>query len=380
MSIAKGSRSKLLWKVESSYGVAPTSTSYFQLPLRSESLVENINTIMSDEIRPGRSVPNIRGGNLAAGGSISTDFSAKFHIFLQHLLGGTPAETTFGNGGTAWTAYASGAKVRGEYLTNASKLYQVVIGGTASAAPTHSAGIVTTGGVTYEYVGPDTYNLYRRVITADSDFPAAGITFEKQIIGGNADRFIRFVGARLNTLGLTIPQEGIVQSDWGVVAKQPDDVNANTATVSNAETAFAMEPFTGYEAFVSFEGANAARPIREGTFNLTNNIDENAYVWGSRVRLDVPEGRREVSGSITTYFQDATEYDYFKNETEIGMKLSFMRGGLYLEFDMPDVKLTGSGTPQITGQGLMTATFNWNAFQDDGAHDIKATIYSTSAT
>ena len=67
----------------------------------------------------------------------------------------------------------------------------------------------------------------------------------------------------------------------------------------------------------------------------------------------------------------STEYDYFKNETEVSLKLSFIYGGAWLEIHMPEVKLFGAGSPQVSGSGSVMGALDFTAYNQDAAYDIR---------
>lgn len=387
MAIAKGSKSKLIWVEESTFNVAPLGPAYYPLEFSQESIVENINKIISADITSDRQVPAIRGGNIMTGGSVTADFGPdRWARWLLHLLAGTMNKTTVGKSaltpGLVISALASGAITRGTYVLSHGGVYLCIKGGTITSGEATTGLISTSGqevtatsGCVFEYLRDDTALFYKYVITAGVDFPTVGITIEKQILGGNADLLLSFTGGRLNTLGLTIPQEGIVQAAWGYLGIQ--SVKQTVTQSGTIEEATNDDPFTGFESFLLFGAGQVARPVNTGNINITNNVEENIYTWGSRFRRDLPGNRREVNGQLTLYFEDTTEYDVFKGEVSQLATISFNRQGKYLAFDMPETKLTGTGTPQISAQGAITAQFNIDAFHESGFHDVGVTIYST---
>lgn len=382
-TIAKGSKSQLAWDVETAYGVADTGVAYTGMTFGSESLVENINTIMSDEIKNDRTVPTIRGGNISAGGSISTDFAIdRFGVWMEHLLACSVSTTTEATGGGGTLMNTSTPYLRGAYLNTgvAANLYLCTKSGTSGGTlPTHTSGIEENGDCEFEYVGPEaSTTVSKHEFSAAIALPAVGISIEKGVIGAAAAHFINFQGGRINSLDLSIPQEGIVQSSWGMLFK---NTKAASTTSDASSVAYAVEdPVGGYEAMVSFDGLYVNRPLRDSSFRIANNFDESVFAIGSRTRRDLPEGRRESTGQITTYFEDSTEYDIFKNETTTQVNLSMHRAGEFCDIEWKQCKLTGSGTPQIGGPGVIVGSYNMNAFKSGSDPDVKITIYSLSAT
>lgn len=387
MAIAKGAKSKLLWKEETTYNTKPGGV-YALQPFSSESMVENISKVVSDEIKSNRQIPAIRGGNIMAGGGVQTDWVPERYVrWLVHLLAGTVVKATVGKAAltpdVTIATLASGAITRGTYVLSGARVYLCIQGGTISAGEATTGLTSTSGqeqtatsGCIFEYLRTDAAVFYRYTITPGVDYPTGGITLEKQILGGTSPLIVSFTGSRINTLGLNIAQEGLVKADWSFVSIQSAKLGA---TDSSGTTTLPGDANMGWEAFLqtgAFGGAvsQTNRPIRDGSLNITNNVEENIYVWGSRFRREVPANRREVSGQITTYFEDTTEYDQFKTEAVIAATLSFNRQGVYFGIIMPEAKLTGSGTPQLGGSGVVTSQFSFDPYNQNGAGDISSVV------
>ena len=400
MSIAKGSKSKLLIQNGNMFGLPfiEGDASYDQwasdnssqgiiqwepLSFSAESMAEQIGEVRSDEMRSNRTVSGIRGGNIAVGGSVTMDFAIRRHQWLlRQLLAGTvtcAAETVSALATT--TAYT-----RGQYIKSNNRVYLVVIGGTTGAAITggltHTSGQATKFNLTTEWVANvDTTPVYRYTITPGVDFPADTLSMEKQLLGGTTAKYISYEGLRVNTLALTIPQEGIVKADFSFVGtKSVAGTSSRITTPDGVRTAPAItqDPVTGHEAYLLWGSGQSPRPVKDGSLNITNSIDEQVYTWGNRYRRDVPEGVRTITGSLTLLFEDPTEYDYFKNEDTLNPKISFNRNGEYMLWDIKEAKLTGNGTPQISGAGVMSAQFSLSAFEQAAANDIIVTISTTA--
>jgi hypothetical protein len=370
MAIAKGSKSELLWKVESSYGTAPTGN-WNSLPLNNESLTEQIDTITSDDIMANRETPSVRGGNIAAGGSITHDLGPlRTLAFFAHMIGatiGAPTTLTAPSAIAVTTPYN-----RGDYVLAAA-------GGTiwccrrGGSTPAAVAGLLTgtgivelTGGTIWEYVAPNATSIYEYTLTPNVDFPAAGIAFEKAIKGGNSNLFLQWLGGRINGCELSVPQNGPVKATYNLLTKKPTKL---AVTGAGTPTTVAEDFFTGFDAYVHLNDTQGAggKVFQDFSASFSNNIDEGVYCIGERDRTDLPEGRKSYGGRLGMYFLDATEYDIFKNETEVSLMLTLIKAGRKIKIEWPEVKLTGSGAPTISGQGAITQSFDWTAFYQDGA-------------
>ncbi len=213
------------------------------------------------------------------------------------------------------------------------------------------------------------------LITPGVDYPTGGLSVEKIVSGVTTPEYIMFTGGRVNSLDLTVAQKAIVKAKWGLLFMASI---AGTATSGNAGAYVypSDDPTTGYDCFISINNGQTVRPVTDLSLNITNNVDSNCFVLGSRVRDDLPEGERAITGKVTMYFQDNTEYSLFKNETVVPVSISFAHNGEYLTFDLGEVKLTGSGTPQISGAGLLKATYDLSAFRQTGAIDLTVSAYS----
>lgn len=388
MSIAKGSKSKLAYLQEYTFGVPRVNVAYRALLFSTESLVENIDTFQSQDIRPDRATSAIRGGNIACGGTVSSDFAIdRFDEMLMHLLASARPAAVAVNppfGGHSNAITTATAYVRGQYGTAAGNLYCVKIGGTYTGTPSsdfngYTSGDQTVGGVTWQYVGPDSTPVYHYQLVAGVDFPPYGIAVEKQVIGGSQNLYVAYEGGRVDSLDLTIGQKDIVKASWALEFLQSVSGSATQVQPTAINTPD-DDPVSGYESFISLDNNQTARPIKEGTLSIKNNVDKEAYVLGDRTRIDLPEGTRGLTAKITTFFQDNTEYEYFKNETVVPAVFSFLHDGEFLAITFEECKLTGSGTPQVSGAGMVTAAFDLTAFLQTADNDVTIDIYSLSNT
>lgn len=390
MAIAKGAKSRLAWKEETTFGTQATGNYNFR-PISNETLDTAIETITGEDIREDRATPNLRGGNIATGGNITHDFGIVQSLpWLRHLVAAGEDAA-----GVALTipALAAASKVdykRGEYVTGTGgAVYVCVYGGTIDAGVLDTDLTVTSGRqnildsaattpLVFEYCGPSGATYYTHTITAGGSFPAGGISLEKQILGGDSSLYIDFFGGRIGSLDLNLIQRGILKASWEWLGIGN---TAGSTTGAGVPTTSAETPAVGHDVYIhvadGYVGANANQVWREGTFRVNNNIETDAYVMGNRFRIDVPEGQRQVSGNLTAYFTDTSLYDKFIAETTFAMGFSIIRDGDFMLFEFPEVKLTGNGAPKISAAGLLTMTFDWTAFKNTAAYDLKITAVNT---
>ncbi len=372
---AKGSLSFINWGNEMAYGTAPasTGTNYWGIPFVNEGLDQTINPIVSAEIRPDRTVPGVRGGNRASGGPITTDFGIHRHAgFFQHLLGGGAFVTTT----LTPTALVAATYVRGDYVTSNSKLYLCTVGGTEGGTPalTHTAGEAQLpGGTVWEYVGASTVTIYKHVLTGGPNLPTGGIVAEKGIVGGDTNLYQMFVGGRMNSGRITIPQDGLVQAAWDILFQKPLPATSSPTTTG---VVIGDSPVMGFESMMSLSG-NENYDLRDGNFEIMNNISGTDYRIGSRDRKTTTEARRECRGQFTAYFTDITLFNYFQNETLFDALFSFHRSGNFLSIEFPEAKFFGTPLPKIGGAGTVTSTFDLHIQREVAAFDAQLVIKTT---
>lgn len=368
MALATSNKSALYWKVEASYGVAP-SGNYNTQPINNESLDESIDTVVTDDIVPSRENPALRGGNIVPGGSITHDLSPNRSVYLfRHMLCGA-----FSTGAVSAPSAiaASTAYNRGDYVLAGAGGAQWICrrGGTTPGTVTGlltGTGIVElTGGTIWEYAAANGVTRYEHIVQPGISWPATGLTFEKAILGGNANLFLQYLGCRINGVEISVPQNGPVKASWSVL---PKNVVAKTSTGAGTPTLLAEDFFMGFDAYVHINDTQGAGGKVHQSFsaNYSNGAQEDVFCIGERYRTDIPEGRKSYGGQLSMYFADRTEYDLFKNETQVAMMLTLIRRGEMIKIEWPEVKLTGQGSPQISGNGALTQNFSWTAFYQSG--------------
>lgn len=99
--MADSSQTRLASIAESTYGTTPTSPTFLNQRFTGESLNANINTIVSNEIRPDRNVSDLIQVGQSAGGSVNFELSyGSFDPWLEGLLFNTWSSNVLKNGST----------------------------------------------------------------------------------------------------------------------------------------------------------------------------------------------------------------------------------------------------------------------------------------
>lgn len=386
---AQGAKSKISWVEESAYAVSPAGVLYNGCSLVSETFQEQINSVKSAEIRPDRTVPSIRGGNIGTAGVINNELAATDELvtWLIHLMASLAVYTspaldpsTYGNiaGSTAY--------IRGTFLDSDGLLWVCTTDGTSASSPSSppfAAALISS--VSEQFSGTAGFSVFGPTSGAYSiDYhipggivlPVGGLTFEKSIKGQTTAMYILFNGCRLDSLSINIQQEALTTCAWNIIGLQS---TVNTAPTPSKITYPQKFAFAGQDAAFYLNGSYLA--VKAVTLDIKNNYDAACYTIFDRYHVDVPEGRREISGTFEVYFENRSAYDAFKLETTNDVVVDFIipgnsingafeSYGSRLQIEMYEVKLTGSGTPQISGSGVISETYTMEAFHQNGASDL----------
>lgn len=386
MSIGIGSKSRLAFVVETAYGVFPATPTGQQIGFNSESIQNSRNTFTSQEINPNRQVTAVRSGNVSAGGEISTEWSPNvLGVFLKHLLCVAPVTTSI----TPVTMTNSLACTRGTYYTSSARVYLCTRAGTSSASATTSMVSVDPNeefleGTAYFqfYAVSAGLALYQHVFAAAVAKPVGGFSVQREVFLDTGSQFFRYIGGRINTWSLNVPQEGIVTCSFGFLFLDLDTVAGTT--IWSSLTNPLDDPFAGSQTVIRTKAPGGSYTedysLSTASLSLTNNYDTNPYTVGQKRRRDLPEGTRTITGSFGAFFEDLTKFNFFKNESIIGLEISSNNAGMYAQVEMPTIKLTGgSPAPVISGQGTVSSSFDWQAFTN-GTNDIIVTLKNSTAS
>ena len=385
MSVGIGSKSKLVFVVESAFGTFPSGQTGTNLGFLTEAIQNTRNTFSSQEISSSRQLSSVRGGNVAAGGDISMELSPNaLGTFFKHLLCVSPTTAS-----ATITALAnSQAVLRGAYISSNARSYLCTRAGTTSAAAT-TGGFTSTdtaeeflsGTATFQCAGAG--NIYSHTFQAAVAKPAGGIAVEREVFLDSGSKFFRYVGGRINTMAITVPQEGIVTCSFGFLFLDLD--STATSTIFSSPTTPVDEPFSGAGTVMRIAASGGSLTedfsIDSATINVTNNFDGAVYTIGQRRRRDLPEQMRSVTGNLSAVFEDMTKFNFFANETTVSLEISFNHLGQFMRITLPEVRLHGGApAPVISGNGVMKHTFDFTAFKSTGAGDIKIEMFNTTTT
>lgn len=180
-------------------------------------------------------------------------------------------------------------------------------------------------------------------------------------------------GCEINSMTISVSAAAMTTIEFGVVGRTMEQATSLPAgaTVNPRTTTSPMDGFSG----ALREAGQPISVITELSFQIENGI-EARFVVGSKYSIRPSSGRRQVTGSMTAYFEDNTLRDKFLNETETSIELELLDptdpDNKYI-IELPRVKITEAPRP-IDGEGDIMLNMSYRGLLSASAgHSIQIT-------
>jgi hypothetical protein len=382
--MSDSARHNLLYVLEATRGVTPTASPTLK-DLRHTSCNMKLakGTNKSAELHQDGQIRHFRHGAKQVNGDIGLELSySSFDDILEAVMGGTwaakatktattisaaGADNSYNDSGNGFVTagFEVGDKVTvsgftGNVANNIAKgvitaltAGKMTIGGTdgdviVDDAAGESVTIVTTSSV----LKLGTTRRYFTLIRHFSDLAEA------------AKPYHFFPGCEFTALSLTATAEALVTGQVSVLGIDQDPVGTlaalTTPTIGNPTT---TEPFDSFTGSV-LEGGASVGIVTELAFNLATGKAAR-FVIGSDNTQTPTVGQLDVTGTVTTYFEDASLVEKFLNETSSSIRNSVVDpAGNEYEFRFPKVKYNDAPT-DVSGQGAITVALPFQALYDE---------------
>ncbi len=408
MTTASGIEKKVILAPQAAQGtvaVAALATAQY-LRRVSSSFDLTKETFQSNEMRTDRQVGDMRHGVQSADGSISGELSPGTYYrlmagilrkdFVAAAVGGaesdveaavtTGASGTFTSAATAtwltdglkvgdvgrwtgWTTTGEDNNARNFIITALTEL--VITGTFLDGDPVDPK--VAGDAVTFTGVGKKTWT------------PATGHTEDWFSIEHNfsdLDLSEVYWDAKPDTMSFKLPASGMATIDIGMMALRQNRLETGTSpyftNVVDATTSGILASVNGA---IFVEGTQVAL-LTGIDFDISAGLTSEAVV-GSNYKPDLFDGRIQVKGNMTVFFEDATMRDYFADETEVSVSCVFTEDNTgtsdFMAFTMPRVKM-GGATKDDGEKGIvqtMPFVALFNTAGDDGATTTVDSIATT---
>ena len=309
-------RTRLSYIKENSWNTTPATPEFTALRITGESLVHNIETITSAEIRSDRNVTSLVPTMYSSGGGFNFEFSAgTFDDLLAGVLfagSGTDSSAT----GSWWTEPDS-----------SSAGTETIVNGTQK----HS------------------FSIERAHL--------------------DKDEYFLFTGMIPNSMSMTVSAGAIVTGSFDFVGGQPTTlVQQTTFDTSGTPTAApTTDPYNGVGNVGTIEEGGVALSgiyLSEISFTINNNL-RPLPALGQNTAIDVSAGKCDVTGTVTAYFEDDSLYDKFTGFTSTSLAFTLTDAASnYYTFYFPEVKYSQS-TVNAGGQDAdVMEVLNFTALYD----------------
>ena len=403
MALATGVNKKVAYKKETSYGVVPSASGAKYIRRVTSTFNLNKENYGSNEIRTDYQVADERHGVRSVQGNISGELSpGSYADFFQSVLA---RDFTAGvsAAGVSYTIAASGnfwtvTRAAGSYITDGFKVGDVVritaaggnaanvgknlliLGLTATVATVmtlNASALVAEGPIasaTIAVIGKKTY----APTTGHTD---DSYTFEEWY--SDIAQSEVTTGNKVNTAGISLPATGLSTCQFGFMGK--DLAQTGTSQYfSNPASASSTGIFAAVNGALVINGTPIA--VLTGLNININRGMQNATVVGSNTIADTFEGRIQVDGDFSSYFQDATVRDMFNNETEISIVAALTtsndKAADFISITLPRVKVNSNtrndGETGITAQNSFKALLNTAGGSGTSSEATTITIQDSS--
>lgn len=333
---------------EAQWGVTPASA-MTALRFTGESLGYNISTTSSNEIRSDRQITDLIQTGAEASGGVNMEMSfGTYDEFMEGALGGAFANLDASDDDdgviTAGTTVGNldfDLDATGNTITLGSSVVHDIVSGqwvklTGSSGDDgyHLASDVTGQVLTVPSI--TTTETIESVATIEGAMLRNGVTQHSWTLEkffSDIAQYISFTGMMVGGMNLSMAVNAILTGDFTFVGKDSaiDGATVGTGTANAATTTDVMNAVSNLGNIL--EGGV---PIT-GTFiqNLSIGVDAGLRPQGGIGNLGnvaVGLGRINITGDLTAYFENATLYNKYLNNTEtsISFRLTDSTGNVYV--------------------------------------------------
>lgn len=365
--IASGSGFGLSIIEEDTFNVTPANPEFEPYRYLGLSPTNGRALIVSQELNINRQITGGRLGNSAGTGTVDSELSfASFDDIIEASLcsirqniraitiSALDTDDSFNDSASNLPIFAVGDtfEVSG-FTTGANNGTFTVLTSTASKLVTDS------GVLTAEVAGDDV-----RIVSTEVKAGVArrSFTIEGFLSDLAIPEYHRYTGCEFSMLSFSVTPDKIIdmKADFIYAGEAKD-----TAIISGAtyKTASLTKPFVNFDGAIT-EGGGALGTVTSLEFKIDNNHARNHVVTSSDpIKSSI--GRSNVTGSMTVFFDSKALLDKFNNETESSIVFALTDvDGNVKTFNIPRIQYSVGDNPQVSGEGSVTATLQFQAYLD----------------
>lgn len=370
--MSDANRVKLAFVEESTFGDQETGSNLQILRYNSESLKQDMNTTVSEELRSDRQISDVARIGVSASGGIDYELSYGSHdellkaallsagwstkVDITHALSISAAsgDNSLNDSNSGFGSFAANQWVYVTGFSNtanngffkissvtAAKL--VLANGTliteaAGEVVTVQMGSQITNGTTlYSYNLEKTYEDLSQVLSL-------------------------LKGMTINTMSLEVPADGIIKGNFGFIGSAEESLTASGGSGYDDETTTVI--MTGANHVTDFLENLGDTAILSFSLSLNNNCRTRLQV-GTLGVASIGSGSVEITGSLTIHLANSTLYDKYLDQdvTSIVFGVRDSLGNGYI-IELPSVKII-DGTRSAGGLNTdVIGDFEFRAYMD----------------
>ena len=373
--MSDANRVQLAYVEETTFGEKEKTSNLQILRYNSESLKQDMNTTVSEELRHDRQISDIARIGLSASGGIDFELSYNSHDdFLKAALlddsgwsGGAiiDAEITISAANSDNSLNDSASK----FVANGFKANRwIYVSGFDSSAcngffkiSSVAAGkLVLANGTLVDESAGKAINIQQ----------GAQITNGTTLISYNIEKDFKDLtnvmsllkGMSINTMSLEVPADGIIKGNFGFMGSAEEPLQESAGTGYNNETTTII--MTGANHVTDFLENLSDTAILSLSLNLNNNLRQRLQV-GKLGVASMGSGSIEITGSVSIHLANATLFNKYLDQdvTSIVIAVRDVAGNGYI-IELPSVKIV-DGTRAAGGLNTdVIGEFEFRAYMD----------------
>lgn len=309
---------------ETTQGTTP-SAKLKPLKYKTASLKPIVNNVISETVNNRRGVTDRRPVTLGANGAIETDFhynnlneileSAFFNEFAAFSKTATVSAVASGNKITRTTGsfitdgFVKGmvVKVAG-FTTTGNNGIAVIVSVVALEMVIANITLANEASVSITFTCSQLKNSNTQVT----------LSIEENIEDNSC--FRAFKGMMVNTAAINVPARNIVNCSFDFLGYSFDNPASTIGTGYDAQTTDKFIDSSNNFPKIYVDGV--AKAFTELNYSINNNLREQAGV-GSSSLIGIGDGLQDVTVNVGVYFEDETDFNKFKNNTNFALVALF---------------------------------------------------------
>lgn len=163
-------------------------------------------------------------------------------------------------------------------------------------------------------------------------------------------KYTIYRGCEINSIALTVSAESMTTVEFGVIGRSME-IAETLPTGSTLKSRTTTSPMDGFQGTLRESGV-ASAVITELSLNIDNGITPR-FVVGSKFSILPGATRRNVTGTVNSYFEDNKLRNKFLNETETNIEFELIDPATPTQkyiFKIPRLKFTEASRP-VDGEG-----------------------------